>query len=305
MWSLCFSRLIENLRRLRSNQRGNVATITGLLLVPLVGATGYGIDYTNAVTYKLKLDAAASAAAFAGADAARALLIENPNLPDSSVESLSTERAQRVFAARAPTQVPYILKGMNFARVGETVSGEVTYSATVATTFTSAIGLTTIAIAGNSRTQVPLSPPDASDPNLLISENFDRFNTGAGYSILVDYNGWKTPGVELGSTDRYGAAPPNGAAQVGELDGYSNSSMSKKVYLSVGAYELRYWYKDRIQTQYPVYVPVPVCGSTDSDVKWLTEVSGTLGAQGNRIGVIWSRRRPTRPRALIHPRHTT
>jgi hypothetical protein len=103
---------LANVRRMHTDERGNVAMIMALLLVPLVGAVGYGIDYTRAVSYKMKLDSAASAAALAGLDTARALLLSNPNMSPDSVKAAADARALQVFTGLAPTEAPYILKAL-------------------------------------------------------------------------------------------------------------------------------------------------------------------------------------------------
>ena len=53
------------LRRLRNDKRGNVFMMTGFAIIPLVGATGMGIDYARAARIDTKLSAAADAAALA------------------------------------------------------------------------------------------------------------------------------------------------------------------------------------------------------------------------------------------------
>jgi Flp pilus assembly protein TadG len=65
MFTAPFSRLI----RLARNDKGSVALIFGLLLIPLVLAAGVGIDYARAVQFKAQLQAATDDAALAGAAA--------------------------------------------------------------------------------------------------------------------------------------------------------------------------------------------------------------------------------------------
>ena len=68
------SKFVSLLARFRSDERGNIALMMGLLAVPLVGAVGYGLDYARAVNYKSSLNSAASAATLAAIDTARAKL---------------------------------------------------------------------------------------------------------------------------------------------------------------------------------------------------------------------------------------
>lgn len=56
-------RICDTARRLRVDQRGNVLMIFGFALIPMVFATGMGIDYARAMKAQTKLNAAADAAA--------------------------------------------------------------------------------------------------------------------------------------------------------------------------------------------------------------------------------------------------
>jgi len=288
--------LFNKLQKLQADERGNVALMMGILLIPLVGAVGYGIDYTRAVSYKMKLDSAANAAALAGMDTARALLLSNPNMSPDSIKAAADARAQQVFIGLAPKQAPYIFKSLGFSRVGETIGGSVTYTASMPTTFTNVVGLQNIAIDGGAESQGPLAQgtTNPANPDILIEENFDKAatiqpdrNLGGGVGLYKNFNNWLTnkDGVEIGPPGSYGATPPNAAPYVAELDGFSNSYLTKKVYLAIGDYELRYWYTDRVR--YNMYLPTPVCGSASKDVEWVNASSsyGAFGAQTNRIGV--------------------
>ncbi len=52
-------------RRLHGDRRGNVMLLFGLALIPLVFATGMGIDYGKAMRLQTQMEAAADAAALA------------------------------------------------------------------------------------------------------------------------------------------------------------------------------------------------------------------------------------------------
>lgn len=66
-----------------------------------------------------------------------------------------------------------------------------------------------------------------------------------------------------------------------ELDSFQNSSASQKVYLNAGAYEVRYFFNERIA--YSEYSPAWLCGSRSSDVDWANAQQDQWGAQTNRI----------------------
>lgn len=78
------TRLTEKLTQMRRDQRGVVAIILALSLVPMVGMVGLSIDYTQAMIAKSRLQAQIDTAALAGVRAAFLIL---------SDESGSTPRA--------------------------------------------------------------------------------------------------------------------------------------------------------------------------------------------------------------------
>lgn len=51
-------RLFILIRRLAGNDKGAVAIIFGLMLIPLILAIGVGVDYARAVAFKAQLQAA-------------------------------------------------------------------------------------------------------------------------------------------------------------------------------------------------------------------------------------------------------
>ena len=56
------------LRSLRKNVQGNVMTLMGLSMVPLVGTVGLAVDGAQWITWKRELRSAADAGAIAGAN---------------------------------------------------------------------------------------------------------------------------------------------------------------------------------------------------------------------------------------------
>jgi Flp pilus assembly protein TadG len=54
--------IVSCIKRFRQNQRGNVAMIFALALVPLIAAVGCAIDYGRAAHIRTKFESAADAA---------------------------------------------------------------------------------------------------------------------------------------------------------------------------------------------------------------------------------------------------
>src|SRR5690606_14571683 len=84
-------KLNQLLRALRADQRGNVLMIFGFSLVPMVFATGMGIDYARAMTAQTKLNAAADAAALSAVS--QAMMNES--------NKTACDKAEAMFMAQA------------------------------------------------------------------------------------------------------------------------------------------------------------------------------------------------------------
>jgi hypothetical protein len=266
------------LARFGADQRGNVALMTGLLAIPLVGAIGVGIDYTRLVSHRLKMDSAATAASLAAVDTARALLLSNPNISAVELQAAAKARAEQVFAGRAP---PDTFGVVAVLRLGDTMSAKVDFTGNLATTFMGVLSIPSMTASGASKSTGQIAPPpNASNPDILVDENFNVSGVQAvsyhggtyRYGIYKDFNNWKTNkgGIEIGLAGGYGPPPPNGATHVAELDAFENNYIARKIYLTPGSYELRYWYLDRIVDA--AYAPAHVCGSSTADVSWANSV---------------------------------
>src|SRR5882757_9078375 len=64
---MVLSSIVKHLRRLRADERGTVAVIMGVLIVPLVGALGLGFEVSNWYMTTRGMQNAADAAAIAAA----------------------------------------------------------------------------------------------------------------------------------------------------------------------------------------------------------------------------------------------
>ena len=146
------------------------------------------------------------------------------------------------------------------------------------------MGVSTLTV-GDSVTQV--GDFGTSNPSGdLISESFETslVSSPYNYSTYANYNGWTTQpsachGVEIGLGSHYGVTAPDGS-NIAELDSYCNSSMSKSVYLTTGAYEVRYFYSSR--KAIANYNPVWLCSWQSSDLDYMYPATGD---DTNRVGV--------------------
>ena len=149
------------LHRLRQNKSGNVAIITALSALPMIGLFGLCIDYGIAVSNKSKLDAAADAAAVAAITTAQAALFAKS--PDAVAQGKA--RGLAVFAANvgkinfssaSAPPVPDI--DVTLSPDGMSVQAKVSYSASSAAQFGRLFNVSKMQVSGSSQSTLGVSP---------------------------------------------------------------------------------------------------------------------------------------------------
>ena len=126
------------------------------------------------------------------------------------------------------------------------------------------------------------SPSGASGTTSTPTQSFPAT---AGYTGSAQHQ-WYIVGycLETDVTGVINATSPEGS-HTAELDcdngrgTAGNSSISTKVYLADGSYELRYNYRSRID--YPDYDPTYVCGTTATDLSWANDTNFSLYQAGS------------------------
>ena len=93
------------LRSLRKNVQGNVMTLMGLSMVPLVGTVGLAVDGAQWITWKRELRSAADAGAIAGANA-----LKNGSDVDTAVRRVLAHNTQRSYTINAIETPPTVGK---------------------------------------------------------------------------------------------------------------------------------------------------------------------------------------------------
>ena len=170
------NRFIGLMTRLLHDRRGNVLMIVGLSIVPLVFATGMGIDYSRAMRLQTRLNAAADAAALAA--------VTKPMMSKTSAQACAA--AKNMFVAQAANLTGLVIDTNNVNQLHITITdsaskssaGTVTecsnassataasYSRTASVTykglsqnaFAGVLGLTTLPIHGSSQTNAAVAP---------------------------------------------------------------------------------------------------------------------------------------------------
>jgi Flp pilus assembly protein TadG len=143
-------------QRLLREKRGNVFMMTGFAIIPLVGATGMGVDYARASRMDTKLSAAADAAALAAVSETNLLAM---------TDAQAATYARNIFNQQAAT-IPDLIYDPNDLVVTVTHTGieksnrsvTITFSGQSRNNFGSILGLNTLQIGGTIGSTIKKSP---------------------------------------------------------------------------------------------------------------------------------------------------
>lgn len=132
-------------------------------MVPMIGLTGLGIDYSQALNARTALNAAADSAALAAATEAEAIL-QSPYGTGSSgittAQQAGTQAAGLVFQTNAAKTAAAIGKTPNptitVTPTANAITATVSYQTTVPTMFGGIFGTKTISISGNASSQLTI-----------------------------------------------------------------------------------------------------------------------------------------------------
>ena len=137
--------------RLYRDRSGNFGIMTALLLVPLIGAAGLAVDFSNALAVKTDLQDAADAAAL-GAIASSSAGVKKALMMSGDGEvTLSEQDAMALFAEKSVENGRYTLvsaKATVFKKDNELTS-EFSFTAAVPTTLSKILGQNVINISGS------------------------------------------------------------------------------------------------------------------------------------------------------------
>jgi hypothetical protein len=272
------------------DRRGSIAMISAIMAPALTLAAVGGIDYGMVVSCRMKVDAAAYSAILHGAHVARETQALNPMMSQAEVKAIGEAAAVAHFIAAAPACVTDAGMSATIAFIGDTISVAGDYTGKAPTRILQIAGIPTVDMAG--KTQGMVASDGGSDPNMPIDEKLNNPGTKAVAGPLLGFysafNGWQTPAgqtIEILPRSLFGGVPPSpsGHEMLLELDREDNSRLSKRVLLQKGDYELRYWYFGRVP--YNTYTPAWICGTEADALMWADAISGTTGAQTNRVSV--------------------
>jgi Flp pilus assembly protein TadG len=165
----------RTLRGFLRDDRGNIATMFALTLVPVLGLIGMGVDYTTGSAIKTRLDSIADSASLAAVTPATL----------TQTDQASINVATSIFNAQssAVTGVGPISLTVTPQDSGLLRTVTVTYSTTRRTLFGSLVGASTMAIGGTSQSSASV-PPDIdfyllldNSPSMAIAATTAGINT--------------------------------------------------------------------------------------------------------------------------------
>jgi len=155
-------RVVWNLsQRFCTSKEGNFGIMTALLMVPLIAAGGLAIDVSNAVSIRNEL--------FSNADAAAAgsLAEKSPGMaaamimPKDGTVDIAAADAKKLFFSQQQNDgsLDGVAVNVNIGvtKLNNTVTSNVTFTATVPTTFMHLLGQDTISVSGNASAQNQLA----------------------------------------------------------------------------------------------------------------------------------------------------
>jgi Flp pilus assembly protein TadG len=148
------------LRSFRRDQRGNIAVIFALSLIPVLSCIGCAIDYSRATQLRSKLQAAIDAASVGSVSKkSPAFTAAGSMTSDGSIPAGVTD-ATNIFNGNMSGTAGYTLNSMSavVTKSGGIVTSTTTFSAELPTTFMNVIGKTAMTVTGTSNaiTNMPL-----------------------------------------------------------------------------------------------------------------------------------------------------
>lgn len=152
-----FSSLKRLFARLRRDRRGNVLILVGFSIIPLVFATGMGIDYSRAARLQTRLNAAADAAALAAVT--QPMMKQPLSASETAAKNMFNAQAQKLsgllYDKNTGLTVTVVAGGAG-ATTGRTAT--VSYIAQSVNSFGGILGRNTITISGSSQSNAVAAP---------------------------------------------------------------------------------------------------------------------------------------------------
>jgi Flp pilus assembly protein TadG len=218
------------MRRLIDDRKGNVAIIFGLSLIPIVFLTGMAMDFSSATAKRVRLNAAADAAALAAVTPA--MMNQTASTAQTAAQNIFNGTAAGIPGTSSVTPTVNVTSSNS----GLTRTVTVSYTANSTNNFPNVLGL----ITGQNKTTWPLSGSSTAtasiQPNInfyLLLDNSPSMAipaTSAGITAMVNAtsNSPKTGGNEGGCAFACHESNPS-ADNLGNPNGEDNYALAKSL----------------------------------------------------------------------------
>jgi Flp pilus assembly protein TadG len=155
------------MKRFRTDQRGNIAVIFGIAVIPIISAVGVAVDYSEASRMKAKLQSAADAAAVASiSQNSQGWLAASQMTGNGAVTTAQTD-AMNIFYGNVYTvykqaasnnlfSLNTSLTNATVTKTGAGLTSTVKFNATVPTTFMNVVGFNSLVVQGSSSASASL-----------------------------------------------------------------------------------------------------------------------------------------------------
>ncbi|MBB3966603.1 Flp pilus assembly protein TadG [Rhizobium metallidurans] len=136
--------------RLLADRSGNFGLITAILMVPLIGAAGLSIDFSQALTMRTQLQGAADAAAVGAVAQMSPAMKKAQTMTGDGTIAIGKTDAQELFRSQLSgeaTSFP-IDVSVDVVKTGSVLTSSVTFQTRVPTSFMQILGQTSMPISG-------------------------------------------------------------------------------------------------------------------------------------------------------------
>jgi hypothetical protein len=161
----------RQIARFRREKRGNVVTLFALSMVPVLAITGGAVDYGRADNIRTRLQLAADTASVGSVAKNSPAFAAAGSMTSDGPIPVGVTDATNIFNGNMAGQTGYTLNYVtaSVTRTSGSVSSNVQFSATIPTTFMSAVGMANITVTGSSTSVT--SMPQYIDFYLLLDNS--------------------------------------------------------------------------------------------------------------------------------------
>ncbi|WP_283196359.1 TadE/TadG family type IV pilus assembly protein [Rhizobium sp. AN80A] len=164
--------------RLLADRSGNFGLITAILMVPLIGAAGLSIDFSQALTMRTQLQGAADAAAVGAVAQMSPAMKKAQTMTGDGTIAIGKTDAQELFRSQLSgeaTSFP-IDVSVDVVKTGSVLTSSVTFQTRVPTSFMQILGQTSMPISGTATARY--ETPSYMDFYMLL-DNTPSMGVGA------------------------------------------------------------------------------------------------------------------------------